>query len=320
MDNNTYNPPLLFANGHIQTIFPVLFRKVSTDIYTRERINTEDDDFLDLDWSCVNSNQIAIISHGLEGDSHRAYVTGMARAVNAGGWDALAWNYRGCSGEPNRRLRSYHNGSTEDLACVISHAAKTGKYKTIALIGFSLGGNLTLVHLGRERETIDPLVQKAVVFSVPCDIKASAQALTKNINKIYMKRFLIMLHDKIKAKSSFMPEKINDNGYRRIKNFKQFDDRYTAPIHGFKNAEDYWSKCSSKQFIPDIRIPTVIINAKNDPFLSPSCFPVDEVSANHNVNLETPDSGGHVGFIQFNRERLYWSEKRAVMFLNGSNE
>ncbi len=316
MTDINYTPPPLFHNGHIQTIFPVLFRKFKTDLYTRERITTDDNDFLDLDWSYTESDRLAVISHGLEGNSHRAYVVGMARAVNSGGWDALAWNYRGCSGEPNRQLRSYHNGSTDDLARVINHAKETGRYKTIALIGFSLGGNLTLVHLGREHSMVDPLVQKAVVFSVPCDIKSSAHALTAGKNVIYMKRFLKMLHGKIKAKMAIMPDKISDTGYSRIKTFKQFDDRYTAPIHGFRDAEDYWEKCSSKQYIPEIMTPTLIVNAKNDPFLPPSCYPSAEVSSNNNVDLEKPVSGGHTGFVQFNRERVYWSEKRAILFLN----
>ncbi len=140
MNDNDYHPPLFLGNGHVQTIYPVLFRKVANVRYQRERITTPDDDFLDLDWSRTHSNRLAIISHGLEGNSTRSYVKGMVRAVNEAGWDALAWNYRGCSGEPNTQLRSYHNGATDDLAAVIDHAASTGSYTEIALIGFSLRG------------------------------------------------------------------------------------------------------------------------------------------------------------------------------------
>lgn len=309
-----YTPPPLLGNGHIQTIFPVIFRKIDAVVYQRERIRTADNDFLDLDWSTAHHDRLVIISHGLEGNTGRAYIKGMVKAVNHNGWDALAWNYRSCSGEPNCTLQSYHNGVTDDLARVIDHARQTHPYKEIALVGFSLGGNLTLLYLGRE--TPDPIVKKAVVFSVPCDLKEGARTLAKPLNKIYMKRFLVLLHQKIKAKMELLPGLIDDRDYDKIKDFKTFDDRYTAPLHGFKNALDYWEKCSSKPFIKDIPVPTLIINAKNDPFLPEACFPVKEAGANKHVTLCMPDSGGHVGFISFNDKNLYWSEQKAVEFLN----
>ncbi|MBU1344219.1 MAG: alpha/beta fold hydrolase [Proteobacteria bacterium] len=312
--DNIYAPPFLFGNGHIQTIFPVIFRKVEAVWYERERITTFDNDFLDLDWSTHGHKRLAIVSHGLEGNSSRAYVKGMVKAINHGGWDALAWNYRSCSGEPNRRLRSYHNGVTDDLARVIDHAKNRFDYQEIALVGFSLGGNLTLLHLGRE--TPDPIVKKAVVFSVPCDLKESAASLAKPVNKLYMKRFLVLLHEKIKAKMKLLPGQIDDKGYEKIKDFKAFDDRYTAPIHGFKNANDYWKKCSSKPYIPDITVPTLIVNAVNDPFLPQACFPEKEAGSNRHVTLLMPKSGGHVGFISFNKQNRYWSEKQTMEFLN----
>jgi predicted alpha/beta-fold hydrolase len=237
----------------------------------------------------------------------------MVKALNNNNWDALAWNYRSCSGEPNHLLKSYHNGVTDDLSWVIKHASQKYPYKEIALIGFSLGGNLTLLYLGRENP--DPIITKSVVFSVPCDLKASAKVLTKPSNKLYMKRFLVMLHQKIKQKMKIFPDLIDDKGYEKIKNFKAFDDRYTAPIHGFKNAYDYYEKCSSKPFIPDIKVPTLIINAMNDPFLSEKCYPVKEAKTNKFITLSMPDSGGHVGFVSFNKQHIYWSEKRAINFL-----
>ena len=313
MPENLYTPPFLFGNGHIQTIFPVLFRKINSVSYKRERIKTFDKDFIDLDWSTHNNNRLAIISHGLEGNTQRAYIKGMVKALNNNKWDALAWNYRSCSGEPNHLLKSYHNGVTDDLSWVIKHARQKHPYKEIALIGFSLGGNLTLLYLGREKP--DSIITKAVVFSVPCDLKASAEVLTKPSNKLYMKRFLVMLHEKIKQKMEILPGLIDDKGYEKIKNFKEFDDRYTAPIHGFKNAYDYYEKCSSKPFIPDIRVPTLIINAMNDPFLSEKCYPVKEAGTNKFITLSMPDSGGHVGFVSFNKQNIYWSEKMAINFL-----
>ena len=313
---NSYHPPLLLRNGHLQSIYPSLFRKLDAGFYNRERIETPDDDFLDIDWSVKGNDRLAIISHGLEGNSQRAYVVGMANTLNNNGWDVLAWNYRSCSGEPNRQLRSYHNGATDDLNTVIEHALHPSSYKTVALIGFSMGGNLTLMYLGQQNGNIRTEIKAAVVFSVPCDLKASSGELAKFKNRIYMKRFLKMLHQKIKAKMLLMPDAINDANFHRIKNFKDFDDRYTAPIHGFKDAEDYWRKCSSKQFIRSITIPTLIVNAQNDPFLANGCYPVKKKKKNNLVALEIPEQGGHVGFVEFNQQNLYWSEKRALHFLD----
>jgi len=318
INKSNYCPPLLLRNGHIQSIYPTLFRRLDTDSYQRERIFTPDDDFLDIDWSRTGSNKLAIISHGLEGNSHRNYVVGMVKMLNRNGWDALAWNYRSCSGEINRQLRFYNSGTIEDLEYVIQHTKKTKYYQKIVLIGFSLGGNLTLLYLGKKSGQIDSRIEKAVVFSVPCDLKASTNELAKFKNKIYMKQFLMTLHQKIKAKMELMPGLINDDDYHSIKDFKTYDDRYTAPLHGFKNAEDYWKKCSSNRFIPEIKIPTLIVNARNDPFIADGCYPIEEASSSKKVFLEIPESGGHVGFIQFKKDKSYWSEERAVEFLKHS--
>ena len=315
INRSDYKAPLFLQNGHIQSIYPTLFRKFDTGFYERERIFTPDDDFLDIDWSRAGSNRLAIISHGLEGNSHRNYVVGMVKMLNRNGWDALAWNYRSCSGEMNRRLRFYNSGTIDDLEVVIEHAAKIESYKEIVLIGFSMGGNLSLLYLGNKGSRIDSKIVRSVVFSVPCDLKASTRELAKFKNRIYMGRFLKTLHQKIRTKMKLMPGQINDDNYHLIKNFKDYDDRYTAPLHGFNNAEDYWSKCSSNRFIPEIKIPTLIVNARNDPFIADGCYPVNETSDSKCVYLETPRSGGHVGFMQFKRDKSYWSEERTIEFL-----
>ncbi len=318
INKSNYCAPLFLHNGHIQSIYPTLFRKFDTGFYQRERIFTPDDDFLDIDWSRTGSNKLAIISHGLEGSSHRNYVVGMVKMLNRNGWDALAWNYRSCSGEINRQLRFYNSGTIDDLEYVIQHTLKNSFYQKIVLIGFSMGGNLTLLYLGQKSGQIDNKIERAVVFSVPCDLKASTIELAKFKNKIFMKRFLIALHQKIRAKMEIMPGQINDDDFHLIKDFKTYDDRYTAPLHGFKNAEDYWNKCSSNQFIPEIKIPTLIVNACNDPFIADGCYPTKETSSSKYVFLEIPKSGGHVGFIQFKKDKSYWSEERAVEFLKHS--
>jgi predicted alpha/beta-fold hydrolase len=312
---SSYRAPFLLNNGHLQTLYPTMARKVKGVAYQRERIVTPDDDFLDLDWSRAGSRKLAILSHGLEGHTGRPYMIGMARMLNQHGWDVLAWNYRACSGEINRRLRMYHNGCIDDLDCVVRHGLKDGAYNKAAMIGFSLGGNLILMYLGSMGTTLDPRIRGAVAFSVPCDLKAGAMELAKARNYIYMKQFLVSLHEKIKLKMEQMPGVISDDGYGRIKDFKGFDDRYTAPINGFRDAEDYWYKCSSSRFLHAITVPALLVNALDDPFLADGCYPVQQAERSRNVHLEMPSSGGHVGFVQFNADGSYWSENRAVEFL-----
>ena len=313
---SSYRPPFLFSNPHIQTVFPSLLRRVTGIHYYRERIGTPDGDFLDLDRSDVGSQRLAIILHGLEGDSRRSYVLGMVKAVNKKGWDALALNFRGCSGECNRRVRFYHSGDTEDLDSVVSHVVENRDYSEVALIGFSLGGNVILKYLGERGTQVHPLIKKAVVFSVPCDLESSSHQLASSGNRIYLIRFLRLLRKKIRMKMAIMPEGINDNGYRRIKTFKDFDDRYTAPIFGFEDAEDYWRKAASKPFLGQISIRTLLINAADDPFLTPACYPIEEATINPKLFLEIPKHGGHVGFISFDNQGEYWSETQAVSFID----
>ena len=193
---STYCPPALFSNPHVQTVFPSLFRRVPGIHYQRERIETPDGDFLDLDWSRNGSSGLGIVLHGLEGDSKRAYMLGMAKALNNAGWDAVCLNFRGCSGECNRRLRFYHSGETGDLHTVISHVVKQHTYLGIALIGFSLGGNVILKYLGEQGRRSHPLIKKAVAVSVPCDLASSSLKLSRSLNRIYLKRFLRMLRKK----------------------------------------------------------------------------------------------------------------------------
>jgi len=321
LEHSTYQPPSWWvSSGHLQTIIPALFRKVVSSPYTRERITTPDGDFLDCDWlyaaSSRPSQKLVIISHGLESNSHRPNVLGMARAVSLCGYDALAWNFRGCSGEPNRLPCAYHSGATEDLHTILDHVA--AKYDEIYLIGFSLGGNLTLKYLGEQSEALSPKVKKAVVFSVPCDLAASSKQLSRVSNRLYERRFLNSLRQKIEQKATLFPNQISLAPYlkKQIKTLRDFDNYYTAPLHGFQNAEDYYAKCSAKQFISRITIPTLMVNAKNDVFLAPSCYPFDEAKSSDVFFLETSESGGHLGFITKKTPHgLYWSEMRALGFI-----
>jgi hypothetical protein len=278
--------------------------------YQRERITTPDNDFLDLDWLRQGSDSLVIISHGLEGNTHRAYVKGMARALFSNGFDVLAWNYRGCSQEMNRQLRFYHSGATDDLEVVIEHAMQKN-YASINLIGFSLGGNLTLKYLGEERSRPARL-HKAVVFSVPLDLHTSSLKLAQPSNWIYTQRFLLSLKEKVQRKAGVLPG-LDVSGLKKIKTLREFDDHFTAPLHGFKDALDYYLQCSSIRVIHQIQIPTRIVNALNDPFLSRECYPA--ITSHPKVSVLFPKRGGHVGFTEFGTNGLYWSERQALAFL-----
>jgi predicted alpha/beta-fold hydrolase len=296
-------------NAHLETIYPSLFRSVDLIKYQPERITTNDNDFLDLYWLKQNSKKVVIISHGLEGNAERAYVKGMARAFYENGFDILAWNYRGCGNEMNRTLRFYHSGATEDLEEIVSHAVARG-YEKVYLIGFSLGGNLTLKYAGERKAS--PRIKGVVTISVPVDLYTSSIQISKPNNWIYSRRFLKSLKKKITAKSQLMPG-LNVEKLDEITTLEQFDDYYTGPLHGFKNARDYYQRCSAVGFLSTISVPTLIVNAKNDPFLSKECFP--ELQGHTCVQLETPDFGGHVGFTQISKNGLYWSEQRALDFI-----
>lgn len=303
-----YTPPVLLFNRHLETIYPSLLRSVDFSGAVRERITTPDDDFLDIDWYRRGAQRCIIISHGLEGNSQRSYVLGMARAFFHAGYDVLAWNYRGCSGEVNRQLRFYHSGATDDLHTVVSHAA--GQYAEVFLVGFSLGGNLTLKYLGEQRTP--SAVKKAVGISVPLNLYTSCLAISRPSNWIYTQRFLRSLSAKVKAKPE-LSKVLDVSKIDTIKTLLEFDDHFTGPLHGFAGALDYYSRCSSIHALPHINIPTLVINAKNDPFLSEDCYPA---AAFPNVSLEYPSRGGHVGFAQFGGNGLYWSEMRALSFID----
>ena len=317
IEGSSYKASPLFFNGHIETVAPSLFRKINGTVYQRERLELADGDFLDLDWLKNGSNKLVIISHGLEGSSERHYAKGMAKYFFSRGWDALAWNCRGCSGEINRLPRFYHHGATEDLSAVVQHAQKLTQYESIVFVGISMGGSLSLKYLGEQGNQLPKAIKGGAVFSVPCHLGSSAKELDKPSKRFYLNRFLRKLDKKIKSKSELFPSVISYQGFGKIRSFKEFDDRYTAPLHGFQDAEDFYERASSLNFIPKISVPTLIVNALNDPFLPSLCFPYDIAKRHDHVYLETPQRGGHTGFPLVGKEEN-WMEVRAFEFLNGA--
>lgn len=297
-------------------------RRIDDVSYRRERIDTPDGDFLDLDWckAPAPSTRLVLMSHGLEGDSHRTYMKGMVRAFSLQNWDVLTWNYRGCSGENNRLIKAYHSGATYDLDTVVKHALALNAYTEIVMIGFSLGGNLTLKYLGEQGALLPKVIQKSVVFSAPIDLASCADEISKPHNFVYAKRFLRTLKQKLKAKIALYSESFDADIMQQIKTLRDFDNLYTAPIHGFENAQDYYEKCSARHFLDTITVPTLIVNAWNDSFLAPACYPKAQVEQLDKVFLEIPAKGGHCGFTPAKKSEFYWSEQRALEFVNKDND
>ncbi|GAB2490665.1 YheT family hydrolase [Algoriphagus taiwanensis] len=312
ISNSQFIRPKWLFNGHLETIYPAFFRKVSPQKPHHEKIKTSDGDFLELDWYSQGSQRLVIVSHGLEGNSTRPYVLGMVREFIRRGFDVLAWNYRGCGTEMNQKPIFYHSGATYDLDTVVDHAGK--KYQEINLIGFSLGGNLTLKYLG-EKRIRNPKIRKAVAISVPVDLAKSCDKISSGENIIYSKRFLSTLKEKVIRKSQLFPGELPIQDLSKVKTLRDFDDFFTGPLHGFQDAAEYYEVNSSVQFLDQIEVPTLLLNAQNDPFLSETCFPVRICRKSETVHLEIPKHGGHVGFTPRHSEKSHYSEQRAVEFI-----
>ena len=310
----TYKPRFYFRNGFVSTVYSGLARNVSGVLQERERMVFSDGDFLDLDWSFAKqkTNKLIIVLHGLEGNAQRPYMTGTAKVFNENDVDAVCVNFRSCSGEDNLKFRSYHSGATEDLDAIVKHIIATKHYTHMYIKGFSLGGNMTLKYLG-ECDAIPHQIKAGISISAPCYLYGSCQELHKFKNVLYHNRFKKHLVDKLKKKRKRFPDLVSSKDIKSIKTLKDFDDIYTSKAHGFKDALDYYEKSSSLQFLHNIKTPTLIINALNDSFLSPECYPVKAAKNNANLYLEMPDYGGHVGFID--KCNIYYNEKRAIEFV-----
>lgn len=238
----------------------------------------------------------------------------MIQCFQESGWDALAINFRGCSGEPNRKLRSYHSGETEDLRFVLNWVNSTQTYQNITLIGFSLGGNVVMKYLGESGNEIPHNLRAGIGFSVPCHLESSNAALSKGISRGYIWRFLGSLKPKALAKANQFPGLVDAVAIRKAKNLRAFDDAFTAPVHGFQDALDYWTRSSSLVFLKSIKIPVLMVQSRDDPFLGNACYPYEIALQSEFIELETPKYGGHVGFPHLLKDGYYWSERRALAF------
>jgi len=286
--SSSFRAPFWIRNAHAQTIWATVTQRYPALETRREELILSDGDFIDLDWAGPESGPITIILHGLEGSIDSPYARGIMQRFSTLGRRTVLLHFRGCSGRPNRAQRAYHSGETEDLAEVVRHIQTSQPNAPISLVGYSLGGNVVLKWLGT-----DPLaktVEAAAAVSVPFDLDRCATRLNTGLSRIYQRRFLETLHAKFREKN---PEQCLDDHLT----LRQWDDAVTAPLHGFKDAAEYYRQSSCAQYLSSITCPTLIIHAKDDPFMTADTIP-DDTALSATVSLEMSDHGGHVGFVQ----------------------
>jgi predicted alpha/beta-fold hydrolase len=314
---STYHAPWWLPGRHLQTIYARHLARNYIVRYRRERWETPDDDFIDVDWldDAGDGAKLLVLFHGLEGCSQSHYAISLMEAATRHGWRGVVPHFRGCSGDANRLIRSYHSGDSREIDWILRRFKGESRGRRIYVIGVSLGGNMLLKWLGEEAEGAAAIVERAVAVSTPLDLTAAAGALDSGFNRfLYTSHFLSLLRPKALAKIAAHDLAIDARAIRASLTFRQFDDLFTAPLHGFKDAADYWSRSSSKPWLKHIRVPTLLINAQNDPFLPRPVLPgTAEVS--DAVTLDFPKSGGHGGFVSGKFPgNLDWLPRRILKF------
>ena len=305
---------------HLGTVYASVARPLPRPRFRRERWDLPDGDFLDVDRleGAGPGAPVLVISHGLEGSSGAAYVRGLAAAASRRGLAVAAWNFRGCSGEPNRLLRQYHSGDTGDLASVVDRLRAEAPGRKIVLAGFSLGGNQLVKWLGECGDEAPPEVRGAVAISVPFDLARCAEALDGPgfWAWVYRERFLRRLRRKALRKAAQHPGRIDAEAVRRSATFSAYDGLVTAPLHGFSSAQDYWTRSSAARFVCGVRRPLLLLSADDDPLVPAASLPIEAAGRNPAVTLEVTNGGGHVAFVSGSPWRPgFWAEERAVDFL-----
>lgn len=308
----SYVAPSWLPGGHLQTIFPAkMIAKPRVD-FRRERWSTPDGDFIDVDFVDGQPDRpFLVLFHGLEGSSDSHYARALMSHVAALGWSGAVPHFRGCSGELNHAPRFYHSGDAAEVDWIVRRLA--GRGKRFYAAGVSLGGNALLRWLGESGRQAS-MVDAACAISAPLDLAGGGAALSRGFNMIYTRVFLQTLKPKCLQKLRQFPGLFDVDALRRARNLYEFDNVVTAPLHGFRDTDDYWHRASARHVLDDIRVPTLVLNAKNDPFLPARHLPR---SAAPDVTLEYPDHGGHVGFANGRLPgRLDWLPARIVRFLS----
>lgn len=309
-----FTPAWWCRNPHLQTLWPVLFRRRPRPALRRERLELPDGDFVDLDWTLNDAGPIIILFHGLEGSSRSHYARAMLDVLPRHGYRAVLVHFRGCSGEPNRLARAYHSGDTGDIDFLVRTLQQREPGTPLAAIGYSLGGNALLKWLG-EQGPQAPL-QCAAAVSVPFQLHPSSAHLNRGFARVYQWRLLRSLKASIRRKSRLHTLPATMTALDAMNSFFDFDDRVTGPLHGFRDAMHYYTDSSSRQYLSRIRIPTLLVQARNDPFMPPSVIP-DRSEIPEAVVLDLQPHGGHVGFVTGNTpwKPHYWLDERIPAWL-----
>ena len=316
IDSSYPGPPAYQVGGHLQTINPNVLRKVEAVAFRRERLELPDGDFLDLDHSfSQNTEGLLIVGHGLEGSADRPYVRGMARYFGARGWRVCAINFRSCSGQLNRLRRMYHHGDYPDLALVVDHLRRHWD-GPLAYVGFSMGGNIGLNYVSRMSERADAGLDIAVAYSSPLYLGDSILALNNRVGQIYSRRFWKALGAKLEAKA-IHHDIVGLDTLASIGNWEAFDRAFSLPLHGYdENAvpEDFYRDVSPVDHLHLTQVPTLIVQALNDPMLGGRCYETAFAKTCAAVTLEHPANGGHVGFALPGVAET-WIERRTWEFV-----
>jgi uncharacterized protein len=316
-DRSGYRAPWWLPGGHVQTLYARLLARHFTVPYRRERWETPDNDFIDLDWldDSPDSAKLIVLFHGLEGYSQSHYALSLMAVAARQGWRGVVPHFRGCSGEANRLTRSYHSGDSREIDWVLRRIKNENPRSKVYVVGVSLGGNMLLKWLGEEGEAAGGMIERAAAVSTPVDLAAAAGQLDFGLRRIlYTSHFLRSLKPKALAKITAHKLKIDTRAILAGLTFRQFDDLLTAPLHGFKDADDYWLRCSSKPWLTQIKVPTLLINARNDPFLPSDALP-GPAEVSDAVTLEFPATGGHVGFVSGKCPgHIEWMPRRILKF------
>lgn len=317
-----FRPAFWLPGPHAQTMAGRLLRRHPPPVFRRERLETHDGDFIDLDFPADppgtdDHSPLVLLLHGLEGSARRGYAINVYRALSARGVRAVGLNFRSCSGELNRTSRFYHSGETEDLGFALRTLRARYPDAPLGAIGFSLGGNALLKYLGERGADACDDVRCAVAVSVPYDLSAGADALDATpMGRFYTGIFLKSLVAKAEAKAALLENRCDLERIRRARSFRDFDDAATAPLHGFEGAADYYERSSSRAYLGQIRVPTLLIHAADDPFLPERAFPYAEVADNPFLSAIMTRRGGHVGFIGGSPWRPhFWLESEAAGWL-----
>ncbi len=321
MDDNHFKPAWWLHNSHLQTIWPALCSKLrkhekTTLALKRERIELPDGDFIDLDW--IGKERIGptvLILHGFEGSIHSHYAKGMLKSIYDMGWRGVFMHFRGCSGVPNRLPRGYHPGETTDVAYIVERILIRDANVPIAAVGYSLGGNVLLKWLG-ESGASNPL-SAAVAVSVPYELSKVAFRVQRGFSRFYQWYLLKCARERLLSKPNHLPPAIDLELLAHAYTITQFDSHYTVPLHGFSTVDEYYEKNSSRQYLKSITVPTLLVHAKDDPFMTSDAIPQPH-ELSPNIELEVTDKGGHVGFVSgaYPWAPRYWLEDRVPEFLN----